>query len=138
MQLHALFGRKLYRLKETADGLELTSDTATLSAAIRLSDYDEFHSLVNPRGYWQRQPFQPPEPDPTMNDVFRAMYYPLLARDLGLNDQFDVEQYSMPPDRTRLLIYAPLPASMHVQDARFVKQDGFVLYSLDVFEPEPR
>ncbi len=138
VELYVLYGRKLYRLKETAGGLELASESSTLSAAIRLADYDEFRSLVNPRGYWPRQPFSPPVREPTMNDVFKAMFYPLLARSLDLTDQLEVEKFSLPPDRARLLIYAPLPASMQVKDARFTKQDGYVLYSLDVFEPELR
>jgi hypothetical protein len=138
VELYALYGRKLYRLKETASGLELSSEASTLAAVVRLGDYDEFRSLANPRGYWPRQPFSPPVREPTMNDVFQAMFFPLLARSLDLADQLEVEQFSLPPDRARLLIYAPLPASMLVKDARFKKQDGYVLYSLDVFEPELR
>jgi hypothetical protein len=37
-----------------------------------------------------------------------------------------------------LLVYAPLPESLFTTDPRFSRQDGYVLYSLDVFEPEPR
>ncbi|MGE5193551.1 MAG: hypothetical protein ACM3U2_13740 [Deltaproteobacteria bacterium] len=138
LDLYALYGRRLYRLKETADRLELSSDAGPLASLCRVNEYDEFRSLVNPRGSWQRLPFAPPEREPTMTDVFEAMFYPLLARSLDLADQLEVEAFSLPHDRVRLLIYAPLPPALFTRDARFEKQEGYVLYCLDVFEPEIR
>jgi hypothetical protein len=136
LDLYILYGRKLYRLKETADRLELTSDAGPLSAVCRVGEYDEFRSLVAPRGTWGRHPLAPPEREPTTTDVFRAMFFPLLARSLDLADQTEVEEFSLPHDRARLLIYASLPTEFHTKDARIEKQDGYVLYCLDVFEPE--
>src|SRR5262249_39194454 len=134
--LYVLCGRKLYGLKETADRLELSSEVGSLSARIRTSDYSEFGSLFNPRQGWQTRNFRPREP--TQADVFEALFNPLLTRSLELADQVEVDDFSLPPDRVRLLIYAPLPESMFVKDQRFTRQDGCVLYSLDVFEPESR
>jgi hypothetical protein len=137
--LYVLCGRKLYRLKETADRLELSSEVGSLSARIRTSDYSEFGSLFGSRqGWqgWQARNYRPREP--TQADVFEALFNPLLTRSLELADQVEVDDFSLPPDRVRLLIYAPLPESMFVKDKRFARQDGCVLYSLDVFEPELR
>jgi hypothetical protein len=70
--------------------------------------------------------------------MFEGMFHVLLTRSLELVDQQEVEHFSLPPDRARLLIYAPLPESLFATDPRFNRQDGYVLYSLDVFEPESR
>jgi hypothetical protein len=134
--LYVLCGRKLYGLKETADRLELSSEIGSLSARIRTADYSEFGSLLNPRQGWQIRNYRPREP--TKADVFEALFNPLLTRSLELADQAEVDDYSLPSDRVRLLIYAPLPESMFVKDQRFTRQDGCVLYSLDIFEPESR
>ena len=133
--LYVLCGRKLYGLKETADRLELSSEVGSLSARIRTADYSEFGSLFN-RQAWQTRNYRPREP--TQADVFEALFNPLLTRSLELADQVEVDEFSLPSDRVRLLIYAPLPESMFVKDQRFATQDGCVLYSVDVFEPESR
>ena len=41
-----------------------------------------------------------------------------------------------PDDRVRLLVYAPMPEELFVEDEVFGTQRGYVLYSLDVFPPE--
>ena len=74
---------------------------------------------------------------PEARSTAAAAFLP-VARGARLADQVEVDDFSLPPDRVRLLIYAPLPATMFVKDQRFTRQDGCVLYSLDVFEPESR
>jgi hypothetical protein len=76
--------------------------------------------------------------EPTETDIFQALFFPLLARSLEIVDQLEVEQFSLPGDRVRLLIYSPLTSIFFVKDPRFVNQRGYVLYSVDVFEPESR
>jgi hypothetical protein len=134
--LYVLYGRKLYRLKETGDRLELAGETGPLSSLLRVSEYDEFRSLVDPY-FIPRQPFLQRR-EPTQTDVFEAMFYPLLARSLDLADRHEVEDFRLRHDRARLLIYAPLPPELFAKDARFEKQIGYVLYCLDLFEPEFR
>jgi hypothetical protein len=70
--------------------------------------------------------------------MFEGMFYVLLTRSLELADQKEVDEFSLPPDRARLLIYAHLPENLFVTDPRFSRQNGYVLYCLDVFEPELR
>lgn len=72
----------------------------------------------------------------TMDETFDMLVFPLLTRSLGLADQEDVDRYSHPADRARLLIYAPMPREFFVTDPHFISQRGNVLYSLEVFEPE--
>ncbi len=136
LELFVLFGRRLYRLQETADRLEMTSEAGTLADLIKLGDYNEYASLLGRQATWQPGTYAPREP--TARDVYQAMLFPLVARNLELFEQLAVEQFSLPPDRARLLIYAAMPASLFEKDPAFGTQDGFVLYSLDVFEPEPR
>jgi hypothetical protein len=133
LELYALFGRRLYRLKEMADRLELSSEAGTLASLLTNDQFYEFGALNT------RAPWQPPQlgsSEPTAKQVFRSLFNPLVARSLNLADRNDVEQFVLPFDRVRLLIYAPLPADCRARDERFGVQDGYVLYSLDVFESE--
>jgi hypothetical protein len=135
LEMYALFGRRLYRLKETADRLELSSEAGTLAGLLTNDQFYEFGAL-NTRAPWQ--PARLESLEPTAKQVFRSLFNPLVARSLDLVDRKDVEQFVLPFDRVRLLIYAPLPAEYRAKDERFVTQDGYLLYSLDVFEPESR
>ncbi len=141
LHLHVLFGRKLYRLKETADLLELGAELGPLTSLLKTDEFNEYASLnggqsLNGRRLQQR--YDPAWHEPTQTDVFEALFFPLLARSLDLADQLEVDRFVLPPDRARLLIYAPLPPALRTKDARFGEQTGYVLYSIDLFEPEPR
>ena len=137
-ELYVLYGRKLYLLKDNAGRLELGGEAGPLSSLLRVNDYDEFRSLiVDLNANSLRQPFLQAR-QPTQADVFEAMFFPLLARSLDLADRREVEDFHLPHDRARLLIYAPLPPELFAKDARFEKQIGYVLYCLDLFEPEIR
>ena len=76
--------------------------------------------------------------DPTQDEVFLDLFYPLVARGLDLADQSEVDQFVFPGDRLRLLIYAPMPDTLFVSNPRFNRQKGYVLYAVDVFEAESR
>lgn len=134
--LYAVFGRNLYRLKEVGDQIELDSSLGSLGSLLQTDKYSEFgvafdpwSSLRSGKAKWR---------EPNRDEMFDGMFHVLLTRSLELVDQHDVEHFSLPPDRARLLIYTTLPENLFVTDPRFTRQDGRVLYCLDVFEPELR
>jgi hypothetical protein len=61
----------------------------------------------------------------------------LIARALGTVEALAnvVKSPPPPPDQVQLFLYAPLPDGFRVQDKRFVKQAGRVLYWQDIFKP---
>lgn len=142
IEVYVLYGRKLHRLKDAGDQLELSSDMGAMSAILQVDRFNEFGfeydpwsppppttlRMRRPMGMWPREL--------TIDETFDMLVFPLLTRSLGLADQEQVDQYSHPSDRARLLIYVPMSREFFVTDPRFISQRGNVLYSLDVFEPE--
>jgi hypothetical protein len=134
--LYALYGRHLYRLKENGDRIELASSAGALATLLQTDKYSEFGVAFDP---WSSlRPGRSKWREPRLDEMFEGMFHVLLTRSLELVDQQEVEQFSLPPDRARLLIYAPLPESLLVADPRFSRQHGRVLYCLDIFQPEPK
>ena len=134
--LYVLYGRTLYRLKEDAGRIELVSSVGSLATLLQTDKYTEFGVAFDP---WSSlRPGMVNSREPTREEILDGMFHVLLTRSLELVDQQEVEQFSLPHDRARLLVYAPLPESLFVTDRRFSRQFGHVLYCLDVFEPEPR
>ena len=89
--------------------------------------------------------------DPTIQDRVRAIGERLVAvcdrQELiyrfAVVDEDAVNAFSLPADRVRLFVFAPLPEEFFtlrtVNDQKQVfnkRQEGRVLYSLDVFDPE--
>jgi len=134
--LYVLYGRSLYRLKENGERLELGTSLGSLGSLLQTDKFTEFGFSYDP---WSSMQFGTRKwRDSSRDEMFSGMFYVLLSRSLELVDQQEVEQFTLPPDRARLLVYAPLPESLFVIDPRFNRQSGYVLYCLDVFEPEKR
>jgi len=134
--LWALYGHRLYRLKDSGEQLELTAENRPLRDLIRTDKYNRYSLAFDPMA--QQVQWPAVKPEPTTLDVFDNLFFPLLTRSLDLADQRAVESFSLPTDRVRLFVYAPMPSGLFLKDARFAVQQGFVLFSLDIFEPEPR
>lgn len=134
--LYALCGRRLYRLKDRGDALELDTDLGTLAAVLKTDLYNEFGARFDPTAQLKRRGMM--WQDPTQDEVFLDLFYPLLARSLDLVDQNEVDEFVYPGDRLRLLIYAPMPEALFVTNPLFNRQLGYVLYSLDLLEPSVR
>lgn len=134
--LYAVCGRRLFRLKDTGTHVVLNDDAGTLGTLLHADQFSEFATMFRRQAV--QQPFQSQWRDPKPQDIFEDMFYPLLARCLELDDQKEVNEFVLPEDRVRLLVYAPLPENLFVTSPKFRRQDGYVLYSLDLFEPESR
>jgi hypothetical protein len=104
---------------------------------LHVDQFSEFNSSF--RYQPSQQTFAPtPWREPKNVDILAEMFYPLLARCLEMDDQKEVDFFVLPPDRIRLVVYAPLPETLQLSNPHFDQQHGFVLYSLDLFEPETR
>jgi hypothetical protein len=136
VDIYAVCGRRLYRLADHGPQIVLEKEVAALGTLLRVDQFSEFTSVFRQTAAPQR--FRPQWREPEPVDVFAEMFYPLLARCLELDDQKEVEQFVLPEDRVRLIVYAALPENLRVSNPRFGRQTGFVLYSLDIFAPEAR
>jgi hypothetical protein len=133
--IYAVCGRRLYQLRDQGTHIALDKEVGMLGAVLHVDQFSEFNNSFKYQP--SQQPFGPtPWREPKPVDILAEMFYPLLARCLELNDQKEVEFFVLPTDRIRLLVYAPLPETLHLSNPQFDRQHGFVLYSLDLFEPE--
>jgi len=62
------------------------------------------------------------------DELFRRSQYPLLAAELNLTGDEDLNEYSLAPNELRLMIYGEMPKSMYAQGNVKSAHDGRALY----------
>ncbi len=72
----------------------------------------------------------------TAQQRFDELLKPVLARSIGVSKQDDILSFSLPNERVRLFVYAPMTPVFFTDNDRFRKQQGRVLYCIDLFAPE--
>lgn len=125
-EINVLYGRRLYSLSENADRLELKSEIGTLTTFLKLDRQFQFGNYLDPFS----------EQSQTPQNLFAGLFEPLVARSVNITSQRDAQKFALPDDRVRLLVYAPMPREMFVNNQKLGTQRGWVLYCLDVFPPE--
>lgn len=131
-QMYALYRDAFYHVNRQGDRVTLGSRISKAPQFLQYSNQGVFRSY----GPWYDDE-RPPE------QVFAGMIEPLIGRELGLNRREDLDRVSLPDDRVRLYVFAPLPDSLRtrrlVEDEKrdFARlQDGRALYCFDLFAPE--
>jgi hypothetical protein len=122
-EMYAVHGRRVYSLVDVADRLEMKSEVGSLATFLRLDEQNAF-DMFNTDWVTERV---------SIEEMFQSLHRPLFARSFGIMSQRDAVQVSVPDDRVRLLVYAPMPASMRVTGEQFGAQQGYVLYTADIF-----
>lgn len=125
--VHAIFGRRVYSVTESAGRFELKSESevGTLLSFLR----PEQHALMDYFEDWSNL-------EGTPDEIFHGLYRPLLARACGVNSLRDARKFALPANRLRLVVYSPMPPEFFVKNERFSGQRGFVLYCFDVTPPD--
>ncbi|MBS0264860.1 MAG: hypothetical protein JSS02_23190 [Planctomycetes bacterium] len=135
--LYAVCGRRLYKLADRGSTIELVKEEGPLHAIIQVDRFYEeskmFQKSRTTPSMFGRNSF-----DEKPADVWKDTFYALLARSLDLKDGNEVQLFVLPPDRIRLLGYAPMPANMQAVSTQFGQQVGYTLYSLDIFPAETK
>jgi hypothetical protein len=127
-EVYAMYGRRVYSLTETADHFELKSEIGSLTVFLQIqqqSDQTKARYL---------EPWSDLEGTP--DQLYSAMFLPLVARACSVTSERMALDFALPEDRVQLLVYAPMPAEMFVENSRFTTQRGYVLYCLDVLPPD--
>ena len=70
------------------------------------------------------------------DDGFSLLDMPLLVRSFGLRRRDDVEAFRLPSDRLRLYLYCPMGEEFFAQVGGLVRQNGYVLYIVELPVPE--
>jgi hypothetical protein len=127
-QIYALYRDQFYSLSHTGGRLQLKTNLGSVPGFLRPDEYDDFR--------FRGGMFFSNSDDRTPEQRFRDMLVPLLARNLGVSKREEIDTFFLPDDRIRLFAYAPMPETFFTDNQRFGKQQGYVLYSFDVFKPE--
>jgi hypothetical protein len=126
---YAIYGNAFYTLKrETGDQWVLQADQG------------------NPLGtYAQTLLSQTPQRHTWFGDFderiaaeqrYRELQIPLVVQSLGLANPRDLQHYTLPADRVRLFLIAPLPQELHVQNPALGREAGQIVYAVDVLRPD--
>jgi hypothetical protein len=132
-EMFAGYRKQIFQVHRNGKQLTINSYPNELS---NFFDSSKFNAHGNSRGMWWS------EDERTIEQVFRSTLEPLIARQLGINTEEESKNFSLPDDRVRLFVFAPLPEEFGVvrviDDVQkdFGKQDGRVLYCFDVFNPK--
>lgn len=121
LEIFALCGGIAYRMRRSAG--ELTLDQSTNSKIGSVLDQNELQSWSD--GFFGRG-------DVTVEERYERLFHPLLAAVLSIQKVSDLKILWVPPDRIRLLVYAPTPAEFHLQGDAFPRQQGYTLFCYDL------
>ncbi|MGH7128721.1 MAG: hypothetical protein ACREIV_09130, partial [Planctomycetaceae bacterium] len=130
-QVFALYRDRLYEMKrENGRLVKRAGNGFTVAQYLGTIDFNQFQ-YYGPFGQWEQE-------DETETQRYRKMHKPLIARSLNLNNLKSEEEFELPADRVRLIVFAPMPENFHIQNDQFGRQSGHVLYLIDVVRPEPQ
>lgn len=127
-QAYVLFGRRVYSLRETDGRFELSSEAGSLLHFLQMQQQSggERMRMIEP---WS-------ELEGTPEELYAALFLPLVARACNVSSDRAALDFHLPDDCVRLLVYAPMPPELFVDNERFGTQRGTVLYCLDIPFPE--
>jgi hypothetical protein len=121
-----LYGNRFYSLRWSDGKLEMASDAGDATALLQLQQSQNWAN--NNYGYnpYNQQAVQTPK------ERFNMMFRPLLSRSLNVSREREAQQVQLSTDLVRVYLYAKMPPDFAVQNPRLGKQEGEVLYCIDV------
>lgn len=121
-RLRALFRAKVYDMSYDAGILELKARSGSpLQDILSTSDFTDYVSY--------RFGFRDDIPQ---DERYERLLEPLLAQSLNVQGEQSLASFSLPDDRVRLCVYAPMPDGFYLKNDLFGKQAGYVLYCVDL------
>jgi len=123
--MYALHENQFYSLNWVNNKLQLASSLGPPSTVLKLDSYP----------HWPGQQYYGEQI--SVDDRFRGMFEPLLARSLNVARPRDTRQVAAPAGSVRFLVYARMPPGFSIQNERLPSQQGWVLYCIDVSATAP-
>jgi hypothetical protein len=123
--VNALYGDRFYTMMWDGQKLKMTSDAGDAPSKLQLQS---MQGWANTRGYGYG--YERVEQTPI--ERFNQMYTPLLSRSLNVARESEARQVRLPPGIVRIYLYAKMPPEFAVQNPLLGKQDGHVLYCIDL------
>ncbi len=127
--MYLLYGNRFHALMWRDGKLELVSDAGDAKAVLQLQQSQNWAN--NGYGYGGYDPYNQRNVQ-TPKERFNLMFRPLLSRSLNVGREREAEQVQLPTDMVRVYLYAKMPPEFAVQNGRLGKQEGEVLYCIDL------
>ena len=126
--MYMLYGNRFHTLIWRDGKLELASDAGDAMAILQLQQSQNWAGNNYGYGYdpYNQRNVQTPK------ERFNLMFRPLLSRSLNVAREREAQQVQLPTDLVRVYLYAKMPPEFAVQNAKLGKQEGEVLYCIDV------
>ncbi len=116
-------GDRFHSLQRVGSSLQSLGSVGTAVGYLRVQDFQH---------QWQFGGMGYGNQNRPAVEIYREMFMPLMARRLGVHSEGDAQTFRLPPDYVRLMYFAPMTDSLFVQNSHVGKQEGWVLYSIDV------
>jgi hypothetical protein len=127
MNQFVLFGSRFYNVSWQGASLKLSGDAGDVTSMLGIQT---LHQWSNNYNYGYGPYAQQQEQTPAQR--FSLMFKPLLSRSLNVTREAEAQQVQLPSDMIRVYLYAKMPADFAVQNQRLGKQEGQVLFSIDL------
>ncbi len=124
-----LYGDSFYSVQRMDGKLSVGGKIGTAAGYLRVQDYNNWQH--NFGGGWGHD-------DQTTEQKFREMFTPLISRSLNVKSQGDAEAIQLPPHAARLFYFAPMTDEFRVINPYLGRQEGWVLYTVDLTWGQPQ
>lgn len=119
-----LHGERFYNVQRVDGALQSVGSVGTAAGFLRVQDYQN-NWQYRMGGYYGN------DQRPVM-ELYRELFLPLMARRLGVSTEGDAQTFRLPPGSVRLMYVAPMTEAFFVNNPHVGRQEGWVLYSIDL------
>lgn len=125
-----LHGERFYNMQRLDGSLQTVGSMGTAAGFLRVQDFQN-NWQYRMGGYYGG------DNRPVM-EQYRELFHPLMARRLGVVTEGDAQTFRLPPGMVRLMYVAPMTDAFFVNNPHVGRQEGWVLYSIDLPLEETR
>lgn len=126
VQAYALIGDAIHNLARQDGKLIASARGQSIDRFLKMGDYNSYNIYQTWRGTGRIEE--------SGDQLFDSTFTPLMIRSLNISNSMDGQKFWLPGERARIFIFAPMPEEFHLQTDRLGKQNGRVLYCVDVFK----
>ena len=125
---YLLYGNRFYTLTWANGQLVLGSDAGDATAILQLQQSQQWANQGYGYGYdpYNQRNVQTPK------ERFNLMFRPLLSRSLNVAREREAQQVQLSTELVRVYLYGKMPPEFAVQNPKLGKQEGEVLYCIDL------